>query len=183
MLRLQIAALAVSVFVLAGCATQAAPAAAGPVADGGWLGGQTSIAYPVAPGSVAPTTVVVTSAAGGPPVDAGLQQIRPGEVWCKVVRPAVYDERVEQVPLCGPRWEWRRTTECDVPGAAPVSANPAQAAPGQVWCYVQVPGTYETKTTRLLLCPERVEWRRTTECDVPPVELPRVGTIAGPGTQ
>jgi hypothetical protein len=32
--------------------------------------------------------------------------------------PAEYETRMKEVVVCGPRWEWRRTTECEVPAAA-----------------------------------------------------------------
>jgi hypothetical protein len=141
---------------LTACASQDAGTPVGGT-GGGWTTGQTSIAYLPAPGTVATTTIRATNDAGGPPQEAALQQIRPGEVWCKVIRPATYDERTEREVICGPHWEWRRTSECDVPGAQP----------SQTWCYIQVPATYRTRTSRVMLCPEHVEWRRTSECDVP----------------
>ncbi len=34
--------------------------------------------------------------------------------------PAEYETRLKEVVVQGPRWEWRRTSECEVPDAAPV---------------------------------------------------------------
>ena len=46
--------------------------------------------------------------------------------------PAQYETRMREELVCGPRWEWRRTTECEIPaeaGAAPMGAAPMGAAP------------------------------------------------------
>lgn len=51
---------------------------------------------------------------------------QPGYYRAVKVEP-VYETQTRQVQVCGPRWEWRRTTECEVPveaGMAPVN-NPA----------------------------------------------------------
>ena len=45
------------------------------------------------------------------------------------VIPAEFQTRLKEVPVCGPRWEWRRTTECEVPAAAPGLDYVPQAAP------------------------------------------------------
>jgi len=46
--------------------------------------------------------------------------------------PAAYDTRLKEVVVSGPRWEWRRTSECEVPAAvggyAPVQP-PVEQAP------------------------------------------------------
>lgn len=41
-------------------------------------------------------------------------EVRPG-YYRTVETPAQYETRVKEVVVCGPRWEWRRTTECEVP--------------------------------------------------------------------
>ena len=43
--------------------------------------------------------------------------------------PAQYETRFKTVQVCGPRWEWRRTTECEVPGEAAMTGAPMGAAP------------------------------------------------------
>lgn len=48
-------------------------------------------------------------------------EVRPG-YYRSVETPAQYETSVKEVVVCGPRWEWRRTTECEVPnltGGAP----------------------------------------------------------------
>ncbi|MDF1702930.1 MAG: hypothetical protein P1V36_17415 [Planctomycetota bacterium] len=45
------------------------------------------------------------------------------------VTPAQYETRFREEVVCGPRWEWRRTTECEVPGEAPMGAAPMNQAP------------------------------------------------------
>jgi len=41
-------------------------------------------------------------------------EVRPG-YYKNVEVPAQYETKVREVVVCGPRWEWRRTTECEVP--------------------------------------------------------------------
>jgi len=43
--------------------------------------------------------------------------VRPGEVWCQVWIPPVYETKTHTTCLSQDRWEWRRTSECDVPAA------------------------------------------------------------------
>lgn len=52
----------------------------------------------------------------------------------KIEIPPVYEVRTREVEVSPARWEWRRTSECDLPaGAAPAAAPAAapEAAPGQ----------------------------------------------------
>ena len=42
--------------------------------------------------------------------------------------PAEFETRYSEETVCGPRWEWRRTTECEVPFAVP--SYDANAVPG-----------------------------------------------------
>ncbi len=44
--------------------------------------------------------------------------------------PAQYETRVKEVVVCGPRWEWRRTTECEVPAVTNGAMAPAPAPMG-----------------------------------------------------
>ncbi len=58
--------------------------------------------------------------AQGPQVRKDLQSgVRPGEVWCQVWVPPVYETKTTTTPLSQDRWEWRRTSECDVPAGTP----------------------------------------------------------------
>ena len=41
--------------------------------------------------------------------------------------PAQYETRMREEIVCGPRWEWRRTTECEVPGGDVPAAMPGMA--------------------------------------------------------
>jgi hypothetical protein len=41
--------------------------------------------------------------------------------------PAEYETRLKEVVVSGPKWEWRRTTECEIPDAAPAYEQPAPA--------------------------------------------------------
>jgi hypothetical protein len=41
--------------------------------------------------------------------------------------PAVYETRCREEVVCPARWEWRRTTECEVPGICPPAAAPGAA--------------------------------------------------------
>ena len=41
--------------------------------------------------------------------------------------PAQYETRLKEVVVCGPKWEWRRTTECEVPMEATGDYVPAPA--------------------------------------------------------
>lgn len=45
--------------------------------------------------------------------------------------PAVYENRCKEVEVCGPRWEWRRTHECEVPCGVPAASGYAPAAQAQ----------------------------------------------------
>ncbi len=57
--------------------------------------------------------------AAGPQVRRDLSSgVRPGEVWCQVWVPPVYETKTTTTPVSSDRWEWRRTSECDVPGTA-----------------------------------------------------------------
>ena len=43
--------------------------------------------------------------------------------------PAEYETRYREEIVCGPRWEWRRTTECEVPEVTGGGAAPMDMAP------------------------------------------------------
>ncbi len=56
--------------------------------------------------------------------------------------PAQYETRMREELVCGPRWEWRRTTECEVPGeaaAAPMGMAPMGDAPAPLPADNQLP--------------------------------------------
>jgi len=158
--------LLVSVFAsccATGCATATDAAAAGPPP-----GSYTSIAF-------APASVPCCAPTAAPARPAG---VRPGEVWCYVKVPGESCTNSQQVLIQPGRWEWKRTTDCEVPGATPDSGKPMTGVPqtrtdlqgvrpGEVWCSVWIPPVYETKTTVTQQSTDRWEWRRTRECDVP----------------
>ena len=56
--------------------------------------------------------------------------------------PAEYETRSREEIVCGPRWEWRRTTECEVPaeaGVAPMGVAPMGDAPAPLPADNQLP--------------------------------------------
>jgi hypothetical protein len=143
------------------CSTPSAPPTS---SDGGaWSTGSITSAPATRP-CCAPAAAPVVAGCQ-PPADAPAAQMRPGEVWCKVHEPARYETRCEQVQVCGPHWEWRRTHECDVPGSQGTKSD--GVALGQTWCYVKVAGRTQTRTQRVLVAPERWTWKRAPECEVP----------------
>ncbi len=46
--------------------------------------------------------------------------------------PAVYETKTREVQVCGPRWEWRRTHECEVPAESGGMAPIEDAAPAGI---------------------------------------------------
>ena len=55
---------------------------------------------------------------------------------------AEYETRYHEETVCGPRWEWRRTTECEVPCAVPsynANAVPGDELPGNQFSGNQLP--------------------------------------------
>lgn len=57
--------------------------------------------------------------------------VKPG-FYKTVSVPPVFETQTRTVTVCGPRWEWRRTTECEVPaeaGMAPIVNQPAPVNP------------------------------------------------------
>ncbi len=155
-------------FLAAGCSSVSDPfgtaAAAAPQAAPATAGTYTSIAYaPASRPCCAPTAAAPARPAG----------VRPGEVWCYVKVPGEVRTHTEQLCTTPGRWEWKRTTDCEVPGNAPAAGGPqvrgdlSGVRPGEVWCSVWVPPVYRTKTTTVPISKDRWEWRRTTECDVP----------------
>lgn len=58
--------------------------------------------------------------------------------------PAQYETRTKEVVVCGPRWEWRRTTECEVPGVVGVVQPQAPyAGAGNELPPLDTPAPYE----------------------------------------
>ncbi|MDA1195195.1 MAG: hypothetical protein O2894_08415 [Planctomycetota bacterium] len=55
------------------------------------------------------------------------------------VIPAQFETRLREVVVCGPRWEWRRTTECEVPTEAPVAGFEDNYLPGAAPAPIEQP--------------------------------------------
>ncbi len=128
-----------------------------------------SIAY--APASVPCCGTAATPVAATPRPS----NVKPGEVWCYVKIAGEVRTREERRITCQGRWEWQRSASCEVPGAEPAATQAPQkraelasgVSPGEVWCSVWIPPTYETRTIQEPAGCDRWEWRRTSECEVP----------------
>ena len=58
------------------------------------------------------------------------RRIYGGDGWlgyARVFVPPVYETQCREVEVCPARWEWRRTTECEVPGGDVPAAMPGMA--------------------------------------------------------